>query len=81
LRRAMEEGNLPRGDPEDSLDSGVSARVIDDKEAAAVRAAITARKIIIQVDEFPPEYLAKTHKYKFHRGDAKDADKFFNKNH
>jgi acyl-CoA dehydrogenase len=61
LRRAMQNGALPRGDPEDCLDKGISDGVIGDEEAAEVRAAIAARKIVIQVDEFPPEYLTKEH--------------------
>jgi acyl-CoA dehydrogenase len=59
LRRAMQDGVLSRGDPEDCLDSGLSAGVITEREAAGIRAAIAARRIVIQVDEFPPEYLTK----------------------
>jgi acyl-CoA dehydrogenase len=61
LRRAMQEGVLPHGDPEECHDSGLSAGVISEQEAAGIRAAIAARKIVIQVDEFPPEYLTKEH--------------------
>jgi acyl-CoA dehydrogenase len=61
LRRAMQDGVLPRGDPEEHIDSGLSAGVITEQEATGIRAAIAARKIVIQVDEFPPEYLTKEH--------------------
>jgi acyl-CoA dehydrogenase len=61
LRLAMRDGTLPRGDPEDHIDGGVSAGVISEADAAAIRAAIAARKIVIQVDEFSPEYLTKEH--------------------
>jgi acyl-CoA dehydrogenase len=61
LRRAMQDGTLPRGDPEERIDSGLSAGVITEQEAAGIRAAIAARKIVIQVDEFSPEYLTKEH--------------------
>jgi acyl-CoA dehydrogenase len=61
LRRAMQDGTLPRGDPEDCLDGGLAAGVIGEQEAAGIRAAIAARKTVIQVDEFSPEYLTKEH--------------------
>jgi acyl-CoA dehydrogenase len=61
LRRAMRDGALPRGDPEECIDSGLSAGVITRQEAAGIRAAIAARKIVIQVDEFSPEHLTKEH--------------------
>jgi hypothetical protein len=57
----MQEGVLPRGDPEECLDSGLSAGLIIEAEAASIRAAIAARRIVIQVDEFPPEHLTKEH--------------------
>ena len=52
---------LSRGDPEACLDGGLSAGVITEQEAAGIRAAIAARRIVIQVDEFSPEYLTKEH--------------------
>ena len=61
LRRAMQNGTLRRDDPEACLDDGLAAQVISDAEAEHVRAAVTARRIVIQVDEFPPEYLTKEH--------------------
>jgi acyl-CoA dehydrogenase len=61
LRRAMQDGTLARGDPELYLDAGLSAGVITQAEAATIRAAVAARRIVIQVDEFPPEYLTKEH--------------------
>jgi len=59
LRSAMKSGTLPHGDPEDQIDAGVSASIITDPEAAVIRAAIAARKIVIQVDAFLPDYLTK----------------------
>jgi hypothetical protein len=55
----MRAGTLPHGDPEGHLDAGVTAGIITDQEAAGIRAAIAARKVVIQVDEFLPEYLTK----------------------
>ena len=59
LRSAMKSGTLPHGDPEGHIDEGVKADIITDQEAAIIRAAIAARKVAIQVDEFLPEYLTK----------------------
>jgi acyl-CoA dehydrogenase len=59
LRNAMRAGTLPKGDPEGYIDAGMNARIITDQEAAAIRAAIAARKVVIQVDAFLPEYLTK----------------------
>jgi acyl-CoA dehydrogenase len=59
LRDAMRAGTLPHGDPEGHIDAGVTADIITDQEAAGIRAAIAARKVVIQVDEFLPEYLTK----------------------
>jgi acyl-CoA dehydrogenase len=61
LRSAMKSGTLPHGDPEDQIDAGVSASIITDPEAAVIRAAMAARKIVIQVDAFLPDYLTKEH--------------------
>ncbi|MDH3934615.1 MAG: DUF1974 domain-containing protein, partial [Gammaproteobacteria bacterium] len=59
LRTAIKTGSLPPGDPETHVDAGVKAGIITDQEAAAIHAAIVARKLVIQVDEFLPEYLTK----------------------
>ena len=59
LRDAMRSGTLPHGDPEALTDEGVTAGVISAQEAAGIRAAIAARQLVIQVDDFDPEYLAK----------------------
>jgi acyl-CoA dehydrogenase len=59
LRSAMKAGTLPKGDPEEHVDAGVSAGIITAQEAVLVHAAIAARKVVIQVDEFLPEYLTK----------------------
>jgi acyl-CoA dehydrogenase len=59
LRSAMKAGSLPKGDPEQHIDDGVNAGIITAQEAAVIRAAMAARKVVIQVDEFLPEYLTK----------------------
>jgi acyl-CoA dehydrogenase len=59
LREAVRTGTLPHGDPEGHVDAGVTAGIITQQEAAGIRAAIAARKLVIQVDEFLPEYLTK----------------------
>ncbi len=56
LRNAMRSGQLSTGDPELSLAEAVTAGVIDEREAAQVRAAITARQQVIGVDEFSADY-------------------------
>ena len=61
LRVAMRDGSLARGDPEASVDAAVAASVISEVEANAIRAAILARKVVIQVDAFAPEYFTKEH--------------------
>jgi acyl-CoA dehydrogenase len=59
LRAAIKTGSLPAGDPETHVDAGVKAGIITDQEAAGIDAAIAARKLVIQVDEFLPEYLTR----------------------
>ncbi|MGD8311514.1 MAG: DUF1974 domain-containing protein, partial [Gammaproteobacteria bacterium] len=59
LRKAMQAGTLPRGDPEAHIDAGVAAGIITVQEAAGIRAAVASRKLVIQVDEFLPDYLSK----------------------
>ncbi len=59
LRNAMRNGQLAPGDPEHSLVDAVSAGVIDEREAAQVRAAVSARQRVIGVDEFPADYWNK----------------------
>jgi len=56
LRNAMRDGQLEKSDPEQCLGVAVAAAVIDEREAALVRAAIAAREQVIGVDEFPPDY-------------------------
>ena len=62
LRAAIKAGTLPHGDPETHVDAGVKAGIITEQQAADIRAAIEARKLAIQVDEFLPEYLTKEHR-------------------
>jgi acyl-CoA dehydrogenase len=57
LRTAVRNGTLPPGDPEVHVDAGLAAGIVTEPEAAGIRAAISARKAVIQVDEFPPEYF------------------------
>ena len=59
LRTAIKTGSLPAGDPETHVDAGAKAGIITDQEAAGIHAAIAARKLVIQVDEFLPEYLTR----------------------
>ncbi len=56
LRQAMRNGQLASGDPEQRLDEGVSAGVIEQREAELVREAVEARRRVIAVDEFPADY-------------------------
>ena len=62
LRKAMKTGTLPKGDPEDAVAAGIAADVISEQEGEAIHAAIAARKLVIQVDEFLPEYFTKESK-------------------
>jgi acyl-CoA dehydrogenase len=62
LRAAMKAGALLHGDPEDAIEAGVTAGVITQQEASDIHSAIAARKVVIQVDEFLPEYLTKEQK-------------------
>jgi acyl-CoA dehydrogenase len=57
LRAATRDGTLPPGDPEAHVDAGLAAGIVTEPEAAGIKAAITARKAVIQVDEFTPEYF------------------------
>ena len=59
LRAAVRKGTLPPGDPEAHVDAGLAAGIVTEPEAAGIKAAITARKGVIQVDEFPPEYFTR----------------------
>jgi len=56
LRKAMHSGQLASGDPEHCLVEAVTVGVIDEREAAQVRAATAARQRVIDVDEFPADY-------------------------
>lgn len=56
LKKAMHNGQLTTGDPELALAEAISAGVIDEREAAQVRASINARQQVIGVDEFPADY-------------------------
>jgi acyl-CoA dehydrogenase len=56
LRNAMRNGQLDCPDPEHCLMEAISLGLIDEREAALVRAAVTARRRVIEVDEFPADY-------------------------
>jgi len=58
IRAAMRAGRMPSGDPEPSLDTAVLAEVVSADEAAIVQSAAAARRQVIAVDDFPPEYLS-----------------------
>jgi len=62
LRVAMKNGKIAHGDPETCLEAGLTAGVITEVEANAIRAAVAARTVAIQVDEFEPEYFTKEQK-------------------
>jgi acyl-CoA dehydrogenase len=65
LRKAMRDGQLPCPDAEQCLMEAISGGVIDEREAAQVRAAVAARRKVIEVDEFPAEYWTKeSHSWK-----------------
>lgn len=55
LRSAMHERRLAHGDPEAQLDAALSAGIIDRDEAALVLAAQVARRLVIEVDDFPAD--------------------------
>ncbi len=60
VRNAMRAGQLASGDPEDRLIEAVVAGVIDERQAAQVRAAAAARLQVISVDEFTPDHWKET---------------------
>ena len=62
LRDAMRSDVLEHGDPEASIDAGLESGVINAAEASTIRAAITARNLVIQVDAFDPAFFTKEHK-------------------
>jgi acyl-CoA dehydrogenase len=62
LRTAMQRGTIAHGDPEAQLEAGLTANVISEVEANAIRAATAARRTIIEVDAFDPEYFTTEHK-------------------
>jgi len=57
LRAAIKAGTLQAGDPEARLEAGLAAGIVTEPEAAAVKAAMLARKAVIQVDDFPLAYF------------------------
>jgi acyl-CoA dehydrogenase len=56
LRNAMHAGQLASGDPEHCLIEAVAAGVIDERQAAQIRAAAATRQQVISVDEFTPDH-------------------------
>jgi acyl-CoA dehydrogenase len=59
IRAAMKNGQLDRGDPEAAYDAAMQAGIVSREEANQVRAAVTARRDVIQVDAFMPDALSK----------------------
>lgn len=59
IRAAMKDGRLGRGDPEECCDVAVQAGIISREEANRVQAATAARREVIQVDDFAPEFLSR----------------------
>jgi acyl-CoA dehydrogenase len=62
LRTAMHQGLLTHDDPEASVEAGLQAGVISEHEADDIRAAILARRQVIQVDAFNPEFFNTEHR-------------------
>jgi acyl-CoA dehydrogenase len=60
VRSAMRNGQLASGDPEHCLIEAVAAGVIDERQAAQVRAAAAVRQQVISVDEFTPDHWKET---------------------
>ncbi|MFC1748638.1 acyl-CoA dehydrogenase [Pseudomonadota bacterium] len=56
LRSAIKSGVLPKLQGDDLIEQGVSNGVINSDEAKAVREAIAARRDVIMVDDFAPDY-------------------------
>ncbi len=56
IRRAMRDGRLQAGDPEERLVEAVEKDIIDERAAGQVRSAIVARQSVIGVDDFPANY-------------------------
>lgn len=55
IRRGMRDGKVARGDPEQRLTQALEAGVINAGEAETVKAALVARRKVIEVDDFAPE--------------------------
>lgn len=55
VEAAIEDGTLPDGDPEDSLEAAVGADVITPDERNLIEEAQRLRNEVVQVDEFPFE--------------------------
>ncbi len=59
LRSAVKNGKLTKKREDELVDSGLAEGVIEAHEAELVRAAIAARREVIKVDDFSPDYWNK----------------------
>lgn len=56
LRSAVKSGKLSKTREDELVDRGLAAGVIEAREAEIVKAAIAARRAVIKVDDFSPDY-------------------------
>ncbi len=59
LRSAVRSGDLPKVGDDELIEKGLAAGVIEEHEAEELRAAIAARREVIKVDDFDPDYWYK----------------------
>ncbi len=59
LRAAVKSGKLNKAVEEDLVQQGLAAGVIEGHEAEQIRAAMAARREVIKVDDFAPDYWYK----------------------
>lgn len=59
LRAAIKSGKLNKTREDELVDRGLAAGVIEAREAELVKAAIAARREVIKVDDFSPDYWHK----------------------
>ncbi len=59
LRSAVKNGKLTKSREDELVDRGLAAGVIEPHDAELVKAAIAARRAVIKVDDFSPDYWNK----------------------
>jgi acyl-CoA dehydrogenase len=59
LRAAVKSGKLTKTREDELVDRGLAAGVIEPQEAELLKAAIAARREVIKVDDFSPDYWHK----------------------